>query len=102
MAQFAFEARTRTGDIRKGLMEADGEPDLANRLRAQGLTLSKAKKKAKALEIKLPFGGGVPEKDVVVFTRQFATMIDAGLPIVQCLEILANQTPNKTFAKALS
>ena len=45
MAQFAFEARTRTGDIRKGLMEADGEPDLANRLRAQGLTLSKAKKK---------------------------------------------------------
>jgi type IV pilus assembly protein PilC len=102
MAQFAFEARTRAGEVRKGVMDADGEPDLANRLRSQGLTLSKAKKKGKALEIKLPFGGGVPEKDIVVFTRQFATMIDAGLPIVQCLEILAAQTPNKVFAKMLA
>ena len=101
MAQFAFEARTRGGEVRKGVMEADGEPDLANRLRAQGLTLSKAKKKAKDLEIKLPWGGGVPEKDIVIFTRQFATMIDAGLPIVQCLEILSTQTPNKNFAKIL-
>jgi type IV pilus assembly protein PilC len=102
MAQFAFEARTRTGDIRKGVMEADGEPDLANRLRSQGLTLSKAKKKAKDLEIKLPFGNGVSEKDIVIFTRQFATMIDAGLPIVQCLEILSTQTENKAFAKVLA
>jgi type IV pilus assembly protein PilC len=102
MAQFAFEARTRGGEVRKGLMEADGEPDLANRLRSQGLTLSKAKKKGKALEIKLPWGGGVPEKDIVVFTRQFATMIDAGLPIVQCLEILSTQSPNKNFAKMLA
>ncbi len=99
---FAFEARTRTGELRKGTMEADGEPDLINRLRTQGLTLSKAKKKGKALEIKLPFGGGVPEKDIVVFTRQFATMIDAGLPIVQCLEILSTQSPNKNFAKMLA
>ena len=102
MPQFAFEARTRTGDVRKGVMEADGEPDLANRLRSQGLTLSKAKKKAKALEIKLPWGGGVPEKEIVVFTRQFATMIDAGLPIVQCLEILSTQSPNKNFGKILA
>ena len=102
MAQFAFEARTRGGEVRKGVMEAEGEPDLANRLRGQGLTLSKAKKKGKALEIKLPWGGGVPEKDIVVFTRQFATMIDAGLPIVQCLEILSTQSPNKNFAKMLA
>ncbi len=99
---FAFEARTRTGEMKKGTMEADGEPDLINRLRMQGLTLSKAKKKGKALEIKLPWGGGVPEKDIVVFTRQFATMIDAGLPIVQCLEILSTQSPNKNFAKMLA
>jgi type IV pilus assembly protein PilC len=101
MAQFAFEARTRGGEVRKGVMEADGEPDLANRLRSQGLTLSKAKKKGKDIEIKLPWGGGVPEKDIVVFTRQFATMIDAGLPIVQCLDILSTQSPNKNFAKML-
>lgn len=103
MPQFAWEGRTRAGEVRKGLMEAEAEPDLANRLRAQGITLSKAKKKAKDIELKLPFGigQGVPEKDIVVFTRQFATMIDAGLPIVQCLDILASQTPNKNFQKVL-
>jgi type IV pilus assembly protein PilC len=101
--QFAWEGRTRAGEMRKGVMEAEAEPELANRLRAQGITLSKARKKSKDIEIKLPFGigQGVPEKDIVVFTRQFATMIDAGLPIVQCLDILASQSPNKNFQKVL-
>jgi type IV pilus assembly protein PilC len=101
--QFAWEGRTRAGEMRKGVMEAEAEPELANRLRAQGITLSKARKKAKDIELKLPFGigQGVPEKDIVVFTRQFATMIDAGLPIVQCLDILASQSPNKNFQKVL-
>ena len=103
MAQFAWEGRTRAGEVRKGVMDAEAEPEVANRLRSQGITMSKAKKKAKDIEIKLPFGWGqgVPEKDIVVFTRQFATMIDAGLPIVQCLDILASQSPNKIFQKAL-
>ena len=103
MATFAWEGRTRAGEVRKGTMEAEAEPEVANRLRSQGITLSKAKKKGKDLEIKLPFGWGqgVPEKDLVVFTRQFATMIDAGLPIVQCLDILANQAANKSFQKML-
>jgi type IV pilus assembly protein PilC len=101
MSVFAWEGRTRAGEVRKGTMEAEAEPDVANRLRAQGITMSKAKKKAKDIEIKLPFGGGVSEKDIVVFTRQFATMIDAGLPIVQCLDILANQAQNKNFQKML-
>jgi type IV pilus assembly protein PilC len=104
VAQFAWEGRTRAGEIRKGVMDAEAEPEVANRLRSQGITMSKAKKKAKDIEIKLPFGWGqgVPEKDIVVFTRQFATMIDAGLPIVQCLDILATQSPNKNFQKVLS
>jgi type IV pilus assembly protein PilC len=103
MPVFAWEGRTRAGEVRKGLMEAEAEPEVANRLRAQGITLSKARKKAKDIELKLPFGlgQGVPEKDIVVFTRQFATMIDAGLPIVQCLDILASQSPNKNFQKVL-
>jgi type IV pilus assembly protein PilC len=103
MAVFAWEGRTRAGEVRKGTMEAGAEPEVANRLRAQGITMSKARKKAKDIEIKLPFGigQGVPEKDLVVFTRQFATMIDAGLPIVQCLDILAAQSPNKNFQKVL-
>jgi type IV pilus assembly protein PilC len=101
MAVFAWEGRTRAGEIRKGTMEAEAEPEVANRLRAQGISLSKARKRGKDIEIKLPFGGGVAEKDIVVFTRQFATMIDAGLPIVQCLDILAGQQPNKAFQKML-
>jgi len=101
MPVFAWEGRTRTGEVRKGTMEVEAEPDLVNRLRAQGITLSKSKKKAKDIEIKLPFGGGVKEKDIVIFTRQFATMIDAGLPIVQCLDILASQAPDKNFQKVL-
>jgi type IV pilus assembly protein PilC len=102
MPIFAWEGRTRTGEVKKGTMEAEAEPEVANRLRGQGITLSKAKRKAKDINIKLPFGGGVAEKDIVIFTRQFATMIDAGLPIVQCLDILASQAPNKAFAKMLA
>ena len=103
MPVFAWEGRTRAGEVRKGTMEAEAEPEVANRLRAQGITMSKARKKAKDIELKLPFGigQGVPEKDIVVFTRQFATMIDAGLPIVQCLDILASQSPHKNFQKVL-
>jgi type IV pilus assembly protein PilC len=69
------------------------------RLRAQQLVPTKVKKKAKAFNIQ--FGTGVGQKDIVTFTRLFATMIDAGLPIVQCLDILANQTDNKNFSVVL-
>src|SRR5262245_35184669 len=101
MAVFAWEGRTRAGELKKGSMEAETEPEVINRLRAQGITATKARRKARELNIRLPFGGGVKEKDIVVFTRQFATMIDAGLPIVQCLDILAAQAPNKGFQKIL-
>lgn len=99
MAEFAWEARARTGEVRKGVMEADNEATVHNRLRQQQLNPVKVKKKAK--EINITIGSGVEAKELVQFTRQFATMIDAGLPLVQCLDILANQTPNKVFANAL-
>jgi type IV pilus assembly protein PilC len=67
-------------------------------LRGQQINPTKVKKKGR--ELKLSFGG-VPQKDLVIFTRQFATMIDAGLPLVQCLEILSQQTTHKAFAKIL-
>src|SRR5262245_40065176 len=103
MAVYAWEGRNRAGEIRKGTMEAAAEPEVANRLRAQGITLSRARRKAKEIELKLPFGWGerAPEEEIVVCTRQVETMIDAGLPIVQCLDILATQSPNKTFQKVL-
>src|SRR5260370_7067100 len=57
----------------------------------------------KGREFSLPtFGGKVTAKELAIFTRQFSVMIDAGLPLVQCLEILANQQENKTFQKVLT
>jgi type IV pilus assembly protein PilC len=95
MAEFVWEARARTGELKKGAMEADDEESVNNRLRSQQLTPTKVKKKGKALSFS--FGSGVSGKDLVTFTRLFATMIDAGLPIVQCLEILQGQTDNANF-----
>ncbi len=99
MPEFAWEARGRTGEVRKGVMEADTEATVTARLRQQQLNPVKVKKKAK--EINIVIGSGVDPKELVQFVRQFATMIDAGLPLVQCLDILSGQTPNKVFQAAL-
>src|SRR5689334_13269997 len=101
MAEFVWEARGRTGEIRKGTMEAESEVAVQNRLRAQQLSPTRVRKKGFALKLSLNFGSGVDSKDLVKFIRQFATMIDAGLPLVQCLEILANQEQNKFFQATL-
>ncbi|HEY1697734.1 MAG TPA: type II secretion system F family protein [Polyangiaceae bacterium] len=99
MTEFAWEARARTGELRKGSMEAESEDAVNQRLRAQQLQPTKVKKKPKAINIQI--GTGVGNKDIVTFTRLFATMIDAGLPIVQCLDILQGQTDNKQFSVIL-
>jgi len=99
MAEFVWEARGKTGDLRKGVMEADTEDAVQTRLRQQQLNPTRVKKKGR--EFSFNIGSGVSQKDLVTFTRLFATMIDAGLPIVQCLEILQNQTDNKRFALVL-
>jgi type IV pilus assembly protein PilC len=101
MAEFVWEARGRAGEVKRGTMEAESEAAVQNRLRAQQLNPTTVKKKARPLSINLSLGSGVDPKDLVKFTRQFATMIDAGLPLVQCLEILSNQEPNKIFQAAL-
>ena len=100
MAEFAWEARARSGELRKGVMEADDEEAVNARLRQQQLNPVKIKKKAKQLNLSL--GSGVGTRDLVTFTRLFATMIDAGLPLVQCLDILSNQQKNKIFAGVLA
>jgi type IV pilus assembly protein PilC len=98
MAEFAWEARGRTGELQKGVMDAPNEAAVQARLRAQQLSPTKVKKQ---FGINLNIGTGVEAKDLVKFVRQFATMIDAGLPLVQCLEILSSQEPNKFFAAIL-
>jgi type IV pilus assembly protein PilC len=98
---FIWEARTRNGDLKKGVMEADSEEAVHNKLKMQQLSPVVVKKQP--IQITLPtIGTGVKINDIVVFTRLFATMIDAGLPIVQCLEILSSQAENKRFGKILS
>jgi type IV pilus assembly protein PilC len=99
MAEFVWEARARTGEVRTGKMEAESEDAVNQRLRAQQLSPTKVKKKARELSFQI--GTGVTLKDIVTFTRLFATMIDAGLPIVQCLDILQGQTENKRFSAVL-
>src|SRR2546423_5810665 len=103
MAKFQWEGTTGAGEKRKGVMEAPTAHDVESRLRGDGMmTIGKVRKEGGLnLNINITFGSGVTPKDLQIFTRQLATMIDAGLPLVQCLDILANQAPNKSFAKVL-
>ncbi|MCP3061906.1 type II secretion system F family protein [Myxococcus sp. K38C18041901] len=101
-AQFLWEAKTKSGETKKGEMEASDTEAVNARLKSLGLNPVKVRKKS-ALDgdISIPGMGGVTGKDILVFTRQFATMIDAGLPLVQCLDILASQMDNPAFKKVL-
>ncbi len=98
MPIFQWKARTRQGSLKKGEIEAMNEAAVMAQLRAQMLLPVTVKEKAKDVSEYLPFlKEGITTRELVIFTRQFATMIDAGLPLVQCLEILGDQQPNKTF-----
>jgi type IV pilus assembly protein PilC len=100
MPTFVWEGRTRTGEQRKGTLEAKNDADLVATLRQQNISVTKVRRKSR--EINISFGTGVGHRDIVVFTRQFATMIDAGLPLVQALDILATQADNKRFGKIIN
>ncbi|MCC7071447.1 MAG: type II secretion system F family protein [Deltaproteobacteria bacterium] len=101
MAAFIWTAKTKTGEIRSGEMEAASADVVEQRLRAQQLTPQKVKKKPSEIHLKLPGSSGVATRDLMLFTRQFSTMIDAGLPLVQCLDILHQQNENIWFKKVL-
>jgi len=98
---WVWEGKTRTGEVKRGEVEAADEASVQQRLRAMALANVKIKKKPMQLSFKLPGVGGIGRKDLVIFTRQFATMIDAGLPLVQCLEILSGQLDNLAFREVL-
>jgi type IV pilus assembly protein PilC len=103
MPEFVWKAKTTAGNILKGEMNEVNEAVVITKLRKMNYTEIKVKKKPKDLFENIGlFQPKVGTKDVVIFTRQFATMIDAGLPLVQCLEILASQQENRTFKKVLS
>lgn len=95
MAEWVYEARTRAGEVQTGIIEAESKEAVQTRLRARQLNPVKIRKKSR--DINLSFGTGVSPKELVVFTRQFATMIDAGLPLVQCLDILSSRGENRSL-----
>lgn len=101
MAEFNWTARSLDGVVRKGVMESETASDVESRLKSMNLTPIKVKKKAKEIYIVMPWQDPVPVKTKVIFTRQLATMIDAGLPLVQCLEILSSQEPHGYFRRTL-
>ncbi len=105
MAKFQWEARSKAGSVQKGVMEASSREMVEAQLKKFGFTGITLKEEGKGLskEIKIPGLGSkkVTTKEIVIFTRQFATMIDSGLPLVQCLEILSSQQENRTFKDVL-
>lgn len=102
METYVWSGRTRDGKRQTGELIAKSKDEVISILRKQNILVTSVTSGAKKLSIKLPFKLGIKDKDIVVFTRQFATMIDAGLPLIQCLDILAKQTDNKTFANAIN
>jgi type IV pilus assembly protein PilC len=101
MPVYTYRGTNRAGTSVSGELTATSKAELQNMLRRQQITATKMSEKGK--EFNLPtFGGSVKAKELAVFTRQFSVMIDAGLPLVQCLEILAGQQENKLFQKVLT
>jgi type IV pilus assembly protein PilC len=97
MPVFEYTARhPTTGQIQKGQLDVGSKDDVAQHLRKNRMVLINVREQPK--QLKLPFGGArIKTRDIVIFTRQFATMINAGLPLVQSLTILAQQTENKAL-----
>lgn len=100
---YKWAGKTRMGTIQSGEIAAESREEVVAYLRRQNILPTKITARPKAIRFKLPAlkAGKVKDKDIVVFTRQFSTMIDAGLPLVQCLDILSRQTENKALAKTI-
>ncbi len=106
MPNFSFKGRTRSGEIVSGERLADSRQALALALRREQIALMDAEEK-KGVDLvdrlkKMELGGNPTAKDIAVFTRQFSVMIDSGVPLVQCLEILAETQDNKKFAATIN
>ncbi len=100
MATFVYTGRNIGGEVKKGEIDAPNMAQATAALKRQQINPTSITEK-KAGFVFPKFGGGVKTKELVIFSRQFATMIDAGLPLVQCLEILGSQQENPAFKKVL-
>jgi type IV pilus assembly protein PilC len=101
MPVYTYRGTNRAGAAVSGEITATSKNELQNLLKRQQITATKMSEKGREFNIPT-FGSGVKPRELAIFTRQFSVMIDAGLPLVQCLEILASQQENKTFQKVLT
>lgn len=101
MATFAYVGRTRSGAVKKGELSAKNKDEAVDQLRKQSVVVTSLEEKTGKGGFSISFGSGLTDKDLVVFTRQFGTMINAGLPLVQCLEILSTQSENKVLRETI-
>lgn len=101
MATFAYVGRSKAGAVKKGELSAKTREEAVDQLRKQNVVVTSLEEKSAKEGFKLSLGSGLTDKDLVVFTRQFGTMINAGLPLIQCLEILSTQSENAALRKAV-
>ncbi len=102
MATFAYVGRNKSGSMKKGELVAKTRDEAVEQLRKQSVIVTSLEEKSGKEGFQLSLGSGLSDKDLVVFTRQFGTMINAGLPLIQCLEILSTQSENAALRKAVS
>jgi type IV pilus assembly protein PilC len=102
MATFAYVGRSKAGSVKKGELVAKSRDEAVEQLRKQNVVVTSLEEKSGAGGFSFSLGSGVTDKDLVVFTRQFGTMINAGLPLIQCLEILSTQSENAALRKAVA
>src|SRR5213595_1264052 len=100
MPNFVWKGRNRTGLVQEGVLAADSKDIALASLRRQNIVVTGIRERGKEISL-TKMGRKVPPKVLAIFTRQFSVMIDAGLPLVQCIEILANQQEHKSFQKIL-
>jgi len=102
MAMWEYEGNSIEGEFRQGEIEAESKEEARTKLSAIGIKPFKLKKYQQQIEIVIPgITDKIPMKSMVIFTRQMATMIDAGLPLVKCLELLGSQEPNIQLKKTI-
>ena len=102
MAVFVWKGRTLAGEAQTGEIEVGRQDEALEILRKKRILVTSLRPKSAGVSMPKFGGSGVTTKDLAIFTRQFATMISAGLPLVQCLDILAKQTSRPSFAKVIT
>jgi type IV pilus assembly protein PilC len=100
MPTYVWKGRTAGGEAQAGELSLNSQGEALEVLRKKRIMVSSLKEKSRGFSMPV-FGGGVGTKDLAIFTRQFSTMISAGLPLVQCLDILSRQTSKPLFAKVI-